>query len=128
MKLHFSWLQSEGDMSPNCSSAAVNMDGASPLCCLLMDDGGQRFLDAISWLSEGINRISSVKVFDVEVADWSRDAWGAELTKGWAKIYSLHDEGCFELLDIDSFEMALLAWRDFIQSKPEAGVTKVIEL
>lgn len=128
MKLYFSWLQSEGDLSPSCSSEVVNADGVSPLCCLLTDDGGQRFLDTISWLNEGIDRIKLVKVSGSGGVDWSRDAWGAELTKGQAKIYSLHDEDYFELLDIDSFEIALVAWKDFIQSQPEAGINEVIDL
>ena len=128
MKLHFSWLSSEGDVTPNCSAEVVKADGVSPLCCLLTDDGGQGFLNTISWLDEGVARIKSVRVSGVEAADWSRDAWGAELTKGKAKIYSLHDEDYFELLDIDSFENALSAWKDFIQSKPEAGIIKIIEL
>jgi hypothetical protein len=128
MKLYFSWLQSEGSLSPYCSSEVVRMDGVSPLCCILTDDGGKRYLDTISWLNSGIDRINSVKFFESETADWSRDAWGAELTKNKAKIYSLHDEDYFELLDIDSFEIALLAWKDFIQSQPEVGITKVVEI
>ncbi|CUI08767.1 hypothetical protein BN2497_12311 [Janthinobacterium sp. CG23_2] len=63
-----------------------------------------------------------------EVADWCRDAWGVELINGQAKIYSLHDENYCELLDINLFEIALLAWKDFIQSIPDAGITKVIKL
>lgn len=57
----------------------------------------------------------SSKESKVDFADWSRDTWGAELTKKYVKIYSLHDENYFELLNIDSFEMALLAWLNFIQ-------------
>lgn len=53
---------------------------------------------------------------------------GAELTNGQVKIYSLYDENYFELLNIDSFEMALLAWLNFIQLKPEVGVIQEVEI
>ena len=128
MKLHFSWLQSEGVISPNCKAEVVKSDGVSPLCCLLTDDGGQRVVDTVSWLNEGINRIRSVRNSGIEVADWSRDAWGAELTKVQAKIYSLHDEDYFEVLAIDLFEKILLEWTDFIQSQPSLGVGRIVEL
>lgn len=128
MRLHFSWDESAETLSPSVSSSAVNKDGVSPLACLLTDDGGQVFLDTVPWLDEGVKRIRSVKNSDIDFADWSRDAWGAELTKEQVKIYSLYCESCFELLDIDSFEMALLAWLNFIQLKPEVGVIQEIEI
>lgn len=114
------------ELSPTCSSDVVNNDGVSPLCCLLTDDGGQRFLDTVSWLDEGISRIKSARDSGVGNTDWSRDAWGAELTKRQAKIYSLHDSDYFEIVDLDSFEIALSGWRKFIQLKPEIGT--VLEL
>jgi hypothetical protein len=120
MKLVFGWTIANGEPSPTCSSDVVNKDGVSPLCCLLTDDGGQRFLDTISWLSEGLDRIKSVKDFYGSHADWSRDAWGAGLTQEQAKIYSLHDEDYFEMIDIESFEAAVSTWRSFIQQRPES--------
>lgn len=53
---------------------------------------------------------------------------GAELTKGQVRIYSLYDENYFELINIDSFERALLAWLNFVQLKPEVGVTQEVEI
>jgi hypothetical protein len=50
------------------------------------------------------------------------------LTKEHVKIYSLHDESYFELIAIDSFEMALLAWLDFIKLKPTVGVIQEVEI
>lgn len=128
MKLKFSWEQSDGTTFPTCSSNVINKDGVSPLACLLIDDGGQWFLDTLSWLEEGVARINSIKKSEVEFLDWSRDAWGAELTKEHVKIYSLYCESYFELLSIESFETALLEWSSFIQSKPELGVTREIEI
>ncbi|MGG5224068.1 hypothetical protein [Pseudomonas syringae pv. coryli] len=128
MKLHFSWEESAGVLSPSVSSSIVNKDGVSPLACLLTDDGGQLFLDTVPWLDEGVERIRSVKGSKINFSDWSRDAWGAELTKGQVRIYSLYDENYFELINIDSFERALLAWLNFIQLKPEVGVTQEVEI
>jgi hypothetical protein len=128
MKLNFSWEESTGSPVPNCISSVVNTDGVSPLACLLTDDGGQNFLDTLSWLDEGINRIKSVKDGHVDFADWSRDAWGAGITKEQAKIYSLHDEAYFEILSIDSFAAALLAWRSFLQLEPTSKFTQEIEI
>lgn len=119
MKLVFAWEVADGEPSPTCSSDVVNKDGVSPLCCLLTDDGGQKFLDTVSWLDEGLDRIKSVKDSGCSHADWSRDAWGAELTKEQAKVYSFHDEDYFEMIDIESFETALSAWCSFIQQRPE---------
>ncbi|WP_434672562.1 hypothetical protein [Pseudomonas sp. R1-15] len=128
MKLLFSWERSAGSLSPSCSSSTVNKEGVSPLACLLTDDGGQTSLEAVSWLNEGLNRIRLVKESKIVFSDWSRDAWGAELSKDVVKIYSLYDENYFELLNIDSFEAALLAWLNFIQLKPRAGAAQEIEV
>lgn len=128
MKLIFSWEESAGIFFPSCSSSVVKKDGVSPLACLLTDDGGQLFLDTLPWLAEGIIRVNLVKKPEIDCLDWSRDAWGAELTKYHVKIYSLHDENYFELLSVESFENALLAWSNFIQMKPELGVTREIEI
>ncbi|MBI6562492.1 hypothetical protein EIG75_26825 [Pseudomonas syringae] len=128
MKLHFSWDESGGALSSSVSSSIVNKDGVSPLACLLTDDGGQLFLDTVPWLDEGVVRIRSVKSSKINFSDWSRDAWGAELTKGQVRIYSLYDENYFELINIDSFERALLAWLNFVQLKPEVGVTQEVEI
>lgn len=128
MKLHFSWEKSVDGLSPSCSSNVVNKDGVSPLACLLTDDGGQRFLDTVSWLDEGVERIRSIKYSGIDLADWSRDAWGAELSKGQAKIYSLYEDDCFETLNLDAFEVALLAWSNFIQLTPELGMSQILEI
>lgn len=128
MKLNFSWEESTGGSAPNCISTDVNTDGVSPLACILTDDGGQHFLDTLSWLDEGLNRIKLVKDGRVDFADWSRDAWGAELTRKQAKIYSLHDEEYFEILSIDAFATVLLAWRNFLQLEPKSNLTQEIEI
>lgn len=53
---------------------------------------------------------------------------GGELTKEEVKIYSLYDENYFEVLSINSFELALSTWLNFIQLKPEAGLEQEIEV
>ncbi len=128
MKLYFSWKESTGAVSPDCRSSIVNKDGFSPLACLLTDDGGQVFLDTISWLDEGLDKVRSVKDNELDFADWSRDAWGAELSKKHVKIYSLYDEGCFELMTIKAFEVALSEWLKFVKLTPELGLFKEVEI
>lgn len=128
MKLSFSWEKSADGLSPSCSSDVFEKHGISPLACLLTDHGGQRFLDTVSWLDEGVARINIIKHSNIDSVDWSRDAWGAELSNGQAKVYSLYDDDCFEIINLDAFEMALLAWRGFIQSTPVVGIVKVLEI
>lgn len=128
MKLLFSWEKSTDGLFPSCSSNVVNKDGVSPLACLLTDDGGQRFLDTVPWLDEGVERIKLIKYAGIDLMDWSRDAWGAELSKDQAKIYSLYDEDCFETLNLDAFEIVLLKWRNFIQLTPELGINEMLEI
>ena len=128
MKLLLFWKKTVDGFSPGCSSDVVNKDGISPLACLLTDDGGQRFLDTVPWLAEGMERIKLIKGSGTAFADWSRDAWGAELSKGQAKIYSLYDDGCFEVLSLDAFEMALAAWSKFVQLVPADGMNHTLEI
>nr|WP_256261395.1 hypothetical protein [Pseudomonas gingeri] len=117
--MYFFWEASVDGFSPSCNSSFVNEGDVGPLACLLTDDGGQRSLDTVPWLGVGAGRIKAVKGGEIDFVGWSRDAWGAELTRNQVKVYSLYDESYFEVMDINSFEVALLAWIDFIQMKPE---------
>ncbi|MBL8388227.1 MAG: hypothetical protein JNK17_08445 [Hydrogenophaga sp.] len=128
MKLFFSWEKSADSLHPSCSSNVVNQVGVSPLACLLTDDGGQRYLDTVPWLNEGIERAKLIRHSGINTVDWSRDAWGAELSREQAKIYSLYEDDCFETLNLDAFETALLAWRNFIQMTPDPGASQMIEI
>ncbi len=128
MKIYFSWENVNGCLTPDCHSSVVNKDGVSLLACILMDDGGQPYLQTIPWLDDGLNRIVSIKNKEINFFDWSRETWGAELTHNEVKIYSLHDDNYFQLLKLEVFEQALIAWRGFLQSNPEAGVKTEIEI
>jgi hypothetical protein len=128
MKLTFSWEESTDGLFPTCSQDVINEDGVSPLSCLLTDDGGRNFLDTVSWLTEGMRRVSLVKNANVDFSDWSRDAWGVQLTGEQARVYSLYDDECFEVISLDSFELVLLAWRDFIQLKPDIGMYQCLDI
>ncbi|MDQ1835617.1 hypothetical protein [Massilia scottii] len=121
MKVDFSWKRISGCSSPSCSSDSLNRDGVSPICCLLMDDGGQGHLSSIPWIDEGVRRIASVKDSTLEHVNWSREAWGAELWKDKSKIYSLYDESVFEMIDTHELMLLLLAWKEFVQGDPKVG-------
>jgi hypothetical protein len=128
MEVYFSWRDDSGGLIPFCHSNTLNKFGVSPLACLLMDSGGQRHLSTVPWLDEGLKRIKSIKNHEVELADWDREDWASELKGTGAKIYSAHDENCFELVEIDAFEKMLSAWKNFIQSKPASGITQKVEI
>lgn len=128
MILRFAWNEAFSNSSPTCTSDIVNADGISPLCCLLTDDGGQAPADTLPWLDEGIGRIKSVKDSKIDFVDWSRDAWGVELSKSHAKVYSLYDSDCFEVIDLNSFEVALLGWRNFIDLTSQNKLVGEVDL
>ncbi|WP_343741083.1 hypothetical protein [Herbaspirillum huttiense] len=128
MKLTLSWMPSSDGLFPICSSDVSNKEGIDTLACVLSDDGGQGIWNVVPWLDEGIRRITSVTSDGVGMVNWIRDAWGVELTTTQAKIYSLYDESCFQVIALGSFEKALISWRDFIQSTPVSGLAQIIEI
>jgi hypothetical protein len=126
MKLVFSWNETLGRISAECTSNVVNGEGFSPLACLLADGGGQAAIKTVPWLREGIERINSVKDNRVASLDWSRDYWGVEIDGNWAKIYSMLDETCYEVVSRTAFEIALSAWLEFVSTEPVLGASKEI--
>ncbi|AXV79985.1 hypothetical protein CJO79_18575 (plasmid) [Ralstonia solanacearum] len=130
MELTFSWVRQKrgGEMTPYCGSVAISKDGVSPLACLLMDDGGQGHLCTVPWIDEGIARIYAVIKSEAIVVNWDREAWGAKLSSNGVEVYSLYDEGYFEVIAISMFLHALLAWREFIQSTPQLGVILEVDI
>jgi len=128
MKFTFSWESAEGAISPLCTSETANSDGINLLSCLLMDDGGIPYLQSIPWIREGITEVDSVLSGVVASSNWDREAWGALITIDGAKIYSLHDEGYVEGVTLQQFRNALVSWANFVESKPNFGEQKDIEL
>lgn len=123
IRLHFAWIERFGRLEPICRT-----DGPGPLANLLVDDGGQRYLDTIPWLDEGLRLTARVKGGGAEAAIWGREAWAAALTRHEAKIYSTYDDTCFQVVGLDSFEHILTAWRRFIQSTPDAARSEAIDV
>ncbi|MBI1248446.1 hypothetical protein GC197_11490 [bacterium] len=83
-----------------------------------MDDGGLRIQESIVWLDEGIRRIHAVESGELESSDWDRETWGVALGNNAARIYSLHDEGYFQIVSLKGFLKVLETWRAFVQSNP----------
>lgn len=126
MKLTFSWEDKLGrGVKPYCIPEA--MEG-SLLACLLMDDGGTGYLNSVPWLDEGIAMTDAVMKGAVGAGDWDRETWGAELKPDEVKIYSLYQEDYAETVALPIFRGALLAWRDFILSAPDAGTITEVEI
>ncbi|MHA6912628.1 hypothetical protein ACQUJO_05730 [Ralstonia pseudosolanacearum] len=129
MRLKFSWESELGDrIIPFCESSVVRQDGVSPLACLLMDGGGQRYLDTLPWIDDGIAMIYAAIKDEAVVATWGREAWEAEISSNGVKVYSLYDEEYSEMLTISMFLHALLAWKEFLQSSPELGVIREVDV
>jgi hypothetical protein len=128
MNIVFSWKRDADGYTPVSRSDLLNQDGVSPLDCLLMDSGGLPYLDTIPWLDEGIKRIKSVATGEVESSDWSREAWGVDIRNSTAKVYSLYDEKCFQILSLDGFSTVLQEWTTFVQSEPDDRETEALNL
>jgi hypothetical protein len=128
MKVTYLWEGAESAIFPSCRSETVNSDGFSPLSCLLMDDGGIPYYQTIPWIREGIMRVDSVLSDVVVSSTWDRESWGVLITPDGAKIYSLLDETYFEDITLQQFRNALVSWEMFIESKPNSGEQKDIEL
>ena len=128
MNIVFSWVREDGEYTPRSQSDLVNSDGLGLLDCVLMDDGGLPYWETTPWLYEGLKMIESVTIGKSEACDWSRETWGVHLSRENAKIYSLYEEGCFQVVSIVEFSKVLAAWVDFIQSKPNVDNPIVIQL
>ena len=128
MQLFFSWNDERGVLSPHCESNAVNADGGCLLASILMDDGGCGHSHSVHWLDEGLKRIVSVLSGESRSLDWSRETWGAKLTRSEVTVYSLHDESYFQRFSLKQFHTALAAWKSFLQKTPSLESTEQIEI
>ncbi|MFW6749144.1 hypothetical protein ACKUG4_00455 [Pseudomonas glycinae] len=128
MKLRFSWEEAFGDLFPHCSSDVVNEDGTSLLSCILTDDGGCQLIHSLEWIDVGLARIKSVKESKVEFDHWDREDWAADFSKDCVKLHFRMEEDYCEFLSLESFEKALMAWRDFIGLPPDKAVTRELEI
>lgn len=114
MHIIYFWEGEGQSREPNCRTDVIGSDGVDFLACLLTDHGGQNYQSTIDWLDEGLSRIDLVKHGVIGSSEWDRDSWGVEIKDRKAKIYSLYDDGCFSIIDVEDFERALFGWRQFI--------------
>jgi len=121
INIRFSWQHRDNGCEPVCKSDLRNLDGVSLLDCVLMDDGGLSNSETIPWLNEGIQRIEAVATGRMDSYDWDRETWGVEFRDKAAKIYSLRDEGYFQILSLSAFLKVLRAWAGFLQAHPNDG-------
>jgi hypothetical protein len=132
MKLKFYWYISEaykdGILRPACKCINPKEESDEYIANYLMDDGGSYYLDSIPWLEEGLAKISLIKSHKINYIDWSRNAWGAELSTGGAKIYSLYDESFFRTFTLTALEEVLFEWKKFLQLEPEMEKTQEVTL
>ena len=117
MKLTFYWSENPAGKQPICSSDEVDSSGVSPLCCILMDDGGVDLKTSVSWLREGVSRVNTVlSGVAKERADWDRESWGSSITSLETTIYSLLDEHCTQTVSTTDFRRALVEWLRFVEA------------
>lgn len=116
MNFEFYWNNFRDEPTPNCRSDAVGRDGVDFLACLLGDDGGRRFNTTLDFITQGLRSVELVRSGQLNSADWSREAWGAEIEKKGVKIYSLYDEDFSITISLDDFERAMSGWKDFLAS------------
>jgi hypothetical protein len=126
MKLKFGWREISDNPRPTSEYDRVNKDGVSLLSNLLMDHGGGDYIHSLPWIEKGLRLVETVRRGEAESLEWARDAWAVLLRKDGATIYSLYDENYTEVTDLDAFESALRAWRDFLQTPPDANTTKTV--
>jgi hypothetical protein len=117
--IKFLWKKQHNEYSPTAESGFIGKDGIDMLSCLLMDNGGQNYMQTIPWVDEGLVRIGLVKKGVLTFSDWARDSWGIDFTKDMAKIYSLYDNNCSIELKIEQFEEVLSKWRKFLLEGPK---------
>jgi hypothetical protein len=130
MKLIFKWIDPHNlnVLEPYCyvDDGFENERGFNALTSLLTDHGGRGYLSLISWPDEGLKRIAAIRKSEISISDWCSDSWGAKLTSNEVKVYSLYDETYFDLMNLNSFENVLNAWKNFIQS--ESRIDKFCEI
>ena len=126
MKLTFFWANRIGIIRPYCSPA--DKDGKDLLACLLMDDGGLSLSATLAWIDDGIAMIKAVMKGEVADGDWDRETWGAKLKPDDVEICSLYDESYSEVVSSSTFQRALQAWREFIQSTPDVNTVLEVDV
>jgi len=128
VKLKFSWKDVHGKVLPYCDTNYDPSGNLSPVCCLLMDDGGQDYRDTLPWIEKGIELATSVGHEGGATAEWDREAWGAVFAPEYVTIRSLVDDSVNQRLDADVFRLALSAWHQFLQGAADPGVTREVDL
>lgn len=128
MKLEMFWDSSGGSLHPDCACDTESLPGASPLACLLSDDGGTGYLNSIAWLDEGLRQVHLVKRLEKSTAVWDRESWGANIELDGVTIYSLYDEDFSETVSFASFEDALTAWRLFLSKSPDYKAKQYVDV
>jgi hypothetical protein len=117
MKLTFSWSENPTGKQPICSSDVVDSSGLSPLCSILMDDGGVDLKTSVAWLKEGVACTDAViSGAAKDRADWDRESWGSSVTSVDTTIYSMPDEHCTQTVSTADFRQALIEWLHFVEA------------
>lgn len=125
MKLIFSWKNDGVELASVCTVAREVDDEISPISCLLMDDGGLNLTHSLEWIDKGLEILSFVMSGALDLGNWDREYWGAEICHTHTKIYSLRDEECAESVQTEEFNHVLGAWRKFLGSREDGDTLAV---
>ena len=116
MDFKFYWSPSETP-SPISESEPKEKYGYNPLDCLLMDDGGLSKNSTLEWIGEALRNIKDIKDIKEEKIEnyyWGREDWAADINETSVMIHSIHDESVKQEIQIDSFEIILFKWKEFL--------------
>ena len=118
MELTFTW---ETDPTSHRAGAEILPSGDKALeilANLLVDDGGTSTEHSIQWIDTGIERMQSVALGQVDVADWARESLGFHCDRTKARIYFLVDENYWVEMNPLTLITVLTVWRDFLSGGP----------
>ena len=118
MDLAFNW---ETDRAAHRARAQIVPSGDKAIeliANLLTDDGGLGTEHSISWIRVGIERLQSVSLGQVEIADWTKETFGVCCDRARAKLYFLPDEEYWVEIHPLALMTLLTVWRDFLLAGP----------
>ena len=113
MLFKFYWTKSSTP-SPVSESEPKEKYGYNPLDCLLMDSGGLDKNSTLEWIREALRNIKNIKEEKIESYYWGRESWAADISKSFVIVYSLNDESVKQEIELESFKIILLKWKEFL--------------
>ena len=94
---------------------------------LLIDTGGDEYLNKLSWIEEGIEKIEKILNNSSNQENWGGEGFEAEIRKEGVLIYFLIDDNYFDIIPLKCFYKSMVAWRKFLDTEPNEDTVMEIE-